>query len=102
MEFDVDIRREIERICVRHDVRSLALFGSAVDGSFDETQSDLDFAVEFAPMSRSGHKAAYFGLLFDLEDMFGRSVDLVEPKSVENPFVRESIAASRKVVYDAA
>lgn len=81
---------------------SLSLFGSAVDGSFDETKSDLDFAVEFSSMSRSAHKSACFGLLFDLEDMFGSDVDLVEPNSVENLFVRRSIEASRKILYGAA
>lgn len=102
MEFDADTRRGIERICVRRNVRSLSLFGSAADGEFDEAKSDLDFAVEFGPMEPVEHKRAFFGLLYDLESLFGRSVDLVEPKSVENPFIHESIEAHKKVVYAAA
>ncbi len=103
MEFDIESkRRELDLVCRRRKVMRLALFGSAVDGEFDAERSDLDFTVEFAPMSPVEHKRAYFGLLSDLEMLFGRDVDLVEPKAVENPFVRESIEARQKVVYAAA
>ncbi len=102
MEFNPEIRRELDRACVCRNVRKLALFGSAADGDFDTKKSDLDFAVEFAPMPPVEHKRAYFGLFSDLEALFGRSVDLVELTSVENPFIRESIEARQKVVYAAA
>lgn len=60
-----------ERICERHGVSSLALFGSAVSEDFNPDKSDLDFAVEFKPMAPIEHKNAYFGIISDLENWSG-------------------------------
>jgi predicted nucleotidyltransferase len=95
-------QQSLERICERHGVSSLAVFGSAVGGDFDPENSDLDFVVEFKPMTPVEHKNAYFGIISDLESLFGRSVDLVEPGTLDNPYVRESIEARQKTIYAAA
>lgn len=92
---------EIERLCRRHGVRRLALFGSAARGE-DDPSSDVDVLVEFSPMSPAERADAYFGLLADLERMLGRSVDLVEESTVHNPYVKATIARDRDVIYDAA
>lgn len=44
-------RRELEALCERHRVERLALFGSASRDDFDPESSDLDFSVEFSPMT---------------------------------------------------
>lgn len=95
-------QESLERICERHGVSSLAVFGSAVGEDFDPRKSDLDFAVEFKSMPPVEHKNAYFGMVSELERLFGRSVDLVEPRSVENPYVRESIEVQQKTLYATA
>ena len=41
----------IKVLCRKHRVRELSLFGSAVDGTFDEN-SDVDLLVEFEPGAR--------------------------------------------------
>lgn len=38
----------LQQFCVRHSIRRLALFGSALRGT-DRSDSDIDFLVEFAP-----------------------------------------------------
>ena len=76
----------------------LALFGSAAREDFQET-SDLDFVVEFPPMSPDEHAAAYFGLLRDLGKLFGRKIDLVEVITVRNPYIRRSIQESQVPLY---
>jgi hypothetical protein len=43
----------------------------------------------------------FFGLAEELEALLGRHVDLVEARSVKNPFVQASIDRSRKVIYGA-
>jgi predicted nucleotidyltransferase len=64
MEANIEVkRRELGHICAHRNVSRLALFGSAASGEFDAGKSDLDFAVEFAPMPPTEHKRAYFGLL---------------------------------------
>lgn len=95
-------QERLEKICQSRDVFSLAVFGSAAGGGFDLDRSDLDFVVEFKPMSPVDHKNAYFGLISDLEKLFGRSVDLVELGAVENPYVRWSIETQQKTLYAAA
>ena len=40
--------------------------------------------------------------LEDLQRLFGRRIDLLEPEPIENPYLRESIERSRKILYEAA
>jgi hypothetical protein len=88
-------------LCGKYRVRRLELFGSAsaVGESFDPDSSDLDFLVEFEESGPVEHSRAYFGLLNDLEDLFGRKIDLVETKAISNPYFLESVNLSREVVY---
>ena len=91
---------ELERLCQRHGVQRLDLFGSAATGAFRPGESDLDFLVEFQPGDIPGGPFhAYFGLLEDLQELFGRSVDLVVESAIDNPYFRESVEESRRPVY---
>jgi predicted nucleotidyltransferase len=80
-------------------VRQLDLFGSAVRDDFDPESSDLDFLVEFDPLPPGRYADAYFALKEGLEALFGRSVDLVTPSSLANPYFRDRIAAERRTLY---
>jgi hypothetical protein len=95
-------REELRALCHRFHVRRLDLFGSAARGDFDPEHSDVDFLVEFD----RGHPEAlsldtYFGLKAALETLLGRSVDLVEPGTVRNPYLKASIDGSRESVFEA-
>lgn len=92
---------DIAELCARHHVRRLELFGSATRDSFDAAKSDLDFLVEFGPVERGAYADAYFGLLFSLEDLFGRKVDLVERSAIRNPYFWKAIEPTRQVLYAA-
>ena len=94
-------RLELTHLCQRHQVKTLEVFGSASDGAFDAERSDLDFLVDFLPMSPSAHSQAYFGLWFALQDLFARKVDLVETPAATNPFFLQAIGPSRRVLYAA-
>jgi uncharacterized protein len=94
--------RELKALCERRGVERLALFGSALRDDFDPEKSDLDFSVEFSTMSPERHAEAYFGLLDDLEGLFGRRVDLLEIRAVRNPYLRRSIEEEQETVYAAA
>lgn len=94
---------ELKALCERHGVERLAVFGSALRRDFSVETSDLDFVVEFpATMPSDRHAAAYFGLLEDLEGLFGRNVDLVEPRSVRNPYIKREMEDNQEAVYGAA
>lgn len=95
-------REEIIRICTHRKVRRLAVFGSAAGDRFDPEKSDLDLLVEFEKMQPAEHAEQYFGLAEDLEHLFNRLVDLVEPGPIRNPFFRQSLEETQVVLYAAA
>jgi hypothetical protein len=92
---------ELEKLCRKHHVRRLEVFGSAADGTFDPERSDIDFLVDFFPFKPGTAFDTYFGLLEELESLFGRKIDLVDLESIRNPFVLRRVNESRKLVYDA-
>jgi uncharacterized protein len=94
-------REEVQALCRRFHVRRLDLFGSAARGDFDPEHSDLDFLVDFDRSAPQHPFDAYFGLKEALEELFGRSVDLVEAGAVRNPYLKASIEQSRENVYAA-
>ena len=94
-------RDELVRLCVRHHVRCLELFGSAAKDRFDPQTSDLDFLVEFLPLRSGQHFDAYFGLLEGLQELFDRQVDLVMTGAIKNPYFLKSANRSRTVLYAA-
>ena len=92
-------RDEIERLCRRHGVRRIELFGSAAGPGFDPAHSDLDFLVTFQELEFNQYADAYFGLLEDLQTLFQRPVDLVVASAIQNPYFLESVESSRTLVY---
>ena len=93
---------ELSKLCHRHWVRRLELFGSATGEHFDSDTSDLDFLVEFDMSADvSSWLSVYFDFRDGLEKLFGRSVDLVSLAAVENPYLRSNIEEQRVLVYAA-
>lgn len=93
-------RSAIERLCQKHGVTRLELFGSAARGDFEPGRSDLDFLVGFGPEPRTlFHR--YFGLREDLEKLLGCGVDLVMLGALKNPYFVRSVNESRAVLYAA-
>jgi predicted nucleotidyltransferase len=60
----------------RYRVKSLAVFGSVARGD-DRQDSDVDILVTFEGRATFDN---YMGLKLDLQELFGRSVDLLTPK----------------------
>ena len=90
---------ELTEICQRHQVKRLDIFGSAAVGGFNADRSDIDFLVDYHLLPPAQHANAYFGLLADLKSLFGREIDLIEDKTIENPYFRESVDETRQTVY---
>jgi uncharacterized protein len=67
------VRAEILAAAARHGATNVRVFGSVARGDAD-AKSDVDFLVDFEP-GRSLLDLA--GLLVDLEDLLGHSVDVV-------------------------
>ncbi|HTE84432.1 MAG TPA: nucleotidyltransferase family protein [Dehalococcoidia bacterium] len=69
-------RSEILRIAAAHGARDIRVFGSVARGQA-RPNSDIDFVVEFEP-ERTVLDLS--GLILDLQDALGRSVDVVEAR----------------------
>lgn len=93
---------ELKQLCEKYSVVCLEIFGSAAsDAKFDEERSDLDFLVEFQTLEENQYADTYFGLMFALQELFNRPVDLVMTEAIRNPYFKTSIDRSRKVLYAA-
>jgi predicted nucleotidyltransferase len=86
----------IRQFCLRHGIRELALFGSAVRGEL-RPDSDLDVLVEFEP-GRTPSIFRFLDLQAELSALFGRTVDLVSKHGL-NPNRRDRILTERQVLY---
>ncbi len=100
--FVADKLDQIRGLCEAHSVNALYLFGSATSDEFDPQNSDLDFLVDFLAMEPGDLAVAYFALLGGLEDLFGRKIDLIANRAIENPYFREAVDARKVSIYAAA
>lgn len=80
----------------------MVIFGSAIRSDFDVRTSDIDIQVLFEQMDPAEHADAYFGLLEELETIFGRSVDLLEEQAIDNPYLKRTIETTGVLVYASA
>lgn len=92
---------ELRQLCRHYGVLRLDLFGSAATDHYRPQESDLDFVVEFEELPAAAYADAYFGLLEALERLFGKPVDLVVGAAIKNPYFRQSLEATRTLVYEA-
>lgn len=90
-------RDEIAALCNKHAVIRLDVFGSAANGAFQSETSDLDFIVDLGDYdAHVGDR--FLDLADDLEQLFGRHVDLITERSIINPYFRRSVDASRETI----
>jgi len=94
-------RAEIAELCTRFGASRLDVFGSALRDDFEPEGSDLDFLVEFGPLSPYERADAYFGLLDELRTLLGVDVDLVVTGAVKNRFIAADIERTKRVYYAA-
>lgn len=96
-----DKQNELTALCGRFGVKTFEVFGSAAQGAGFDESSDLDFLVEFLPMTPVEHSDAYFGLLGALKELFARQIDLLEVRAIDNPYLLETINQNRVELYAA-
>ena len=77
------------------------LFGSVLTDDFSSA-SDIDFLVNFGKVKPEKYFDNYIDLKLSLEQVFNRSVDLIEEKTVKNPVLRRSIDRNKKLIYGRA
>jgi len=85
----------ITQFCQRWNIIEFALFGSVLRDDF-RPDSDVDVLVTYEP----SHRLTLSHLLSmqeEIEQLFHRSVDLVEKKLLKNPYRRSNAAGTRSL-----
>jgi predicted nucleotidyltransferase len=79
-------REEILRIAARHGAYNVRVFGSVARGNA-RPDSDVDLLVDVGP-----NRSFFFpgGLIFDLEQLLGRRVEVAEPAGLHS-YLRERV-----------
>lgn len=82
-----------QRTLKKYKVKSIGIFGSYVKGR-ERKDSDIDFLVEFDEgkfgKNFEGYFDAYIGLLFALEKIFKRKIDLLTIRMI-SPYIKPYI-----------
>lgn len=89
----------IRDFCRRWRIKEFAIFGSTLRDDF-RPESDVDVLVTF----QGGAPWGLFEIvemIEELQNIFGRKVDLVEKEALRNPFRRHEILSQCQVVYAA-
>jgi uncharacterized protein len=94
-------RENLLALCRKYDVARLDVIGSALRDDFDPDRSDLDFVVEFNKLTVHDAFDRFFGLMVDLEDLFGRRIDLVSYPAIQNPYFKQVVDQTRVNLYAA-
>jgi hypothetical protein len=90
----------IRQFCARWNIVEFALFGSVVREDF-RPDSDIDVMVTFGRGGMSPWPWGTIAMKLELEDLFGREVDVVVRETVNNPFLGQTISKDLTVVYAA-
>lgn len=92
---------DLKKLCLKYKVKKLSVFGSVLTEDFKDS-SDIDFLVSFdeRTLDLLDYADNYFDFIDELEKLFGRKIDLVEEKSLRNPYLIKNIEKSKQKVYE--
>ncbi len=92
-------REQFLTLCKFYNVKTLFVFGSAANGNFKDT-SDVDLVVELQEKDPLLRGEMLMSLWDKLENFFNRKVDLLTENAIRNPYLRQEIDKTKKLVYD--
>ena len=76
----------------------LFAFGSILTNRFND-ESDVDLLVSFNKSEVTDYFDNYFDFKYSLEDLLGRTVDLLEEQTVKNPYLKKNVDATKSLIY---
>ena len=89
-----EIKEKVTPLLIRHQVRRAGIFGSVAKEN-DTLKSDIDILVE---LDNKISLLDFVGMKLELEDLLGRTVDLVEYHAIK-PRLREKILEEEIRIY---
>jgi len=91
---------EVIRLLKENKVKRAYAFGSVVNGKFND-QSDIDLLIAFEDeLDPIVYGKNYFEILFALEDLFKREIDLVTEPSLRNPYFIKVMNKTKTTLYE--
>jgi len=94
----------IQDICRRYGIQKLFVFGSAARNVDFTAQSDIDFLYKLSPEVNAlsvDQQPDFFEILFSLEELLSRKVDLIDLTTVKNPYFIQAINQHKLKIYEA-
>jgi predicted nucleotidyltransferase len=89
---------EIKDVMRTYGVIRAYLFGSAAIGNMSD-DSDVDFMVSFNPdLSYTEYGDNYFQLIYALQKLLKKDVDIVAEETITNPYLLQSINSQKIAV----
>jgi predicted nucleotidyltransferase len=80
-------------------VKKLYAFGSILTSRFNE-ESDVDILVDFnSEIDHNNYADNYFDFYHALKKIFNRDVDLVDETTIKNPYFKEELDETKKLIY---
>ncbi len=100
------VKNNLDKIidaCKEMQVQSLYIFGSGARENDYTDKSDIDFLYNMITDEQGMFKSKYdyFDLLWKLEQITGKKVDLVAEKGIRNKYLLQSILEDRIKIYEA-
>ncbi len=95
IEMNID---KIIALCRKYKVAKLWVFGSILTPRFTD-KSDVDFSVIFKYDEIKDMFITFFDFIYELEQLLGRKVDMVDETAVKNPYFRKELDNTKRLIY---
>jgi uncharacterized protein len=90
---------QITSICQKRKVKSLWVFGSVLNPSLFNENSDVDVVIEFEKIDERDYADNYFTLKEELEKTFQHEVDIVSEQFLRNPIFIHQLNTTKRLVF---
>lgn len=95
-----DNLKSIQNLLISYKVDRAYLFGSAANNKMN-ANSDIDLLIHFSnKLDAIEYGNNYFDLMYALQDLLKKEVDLVAEETITNPYLLQSINKNKITILD--
>ena len=89
----------VHDLCKKHKVKELYAFGSVLDETKFNVESDVDLLVEFDNVPFEVYAENHFEFEESLVKLFGHEVDLISPKFLRNRIFINRVNKTKQKIF---
>jgi uncharacterized protein len=90
----------IVELCNKFGVSRLYAFGSVLRENYSPEKSDVDLLIELENMPALERGENILNFWDEVEKLFNKPVDLLTDQPIKNPFLKQEIDKTKKLIYD--